>query len=259
MTAAPHRLALVTGGCHRVGAAIAARLAGAGWALALHGRTSSEPDAWLRAELDRLGAVWHGFAADLSDAAAVGTLIGRVTAHFGAAPTLLVNNASVFGADDPETMTFDALTRYFAVNTAAPVLLARDVAAAASTEQPAVIVNILDQRIRHPGRDQASYTISKLALAGATEMLARAFAPRARVCAVAPGLTLPTGEYQPDQMARLAGTMPLERLPEPADIADAVLFLAGARATTGQVIYVDGGANLTNFERDFLYMEREGA
>lgn len=252
------KLALITGSCHRVGGAIAARLAGEGWTLALHGRSSAEPDAELSAILERTGAAWRGFAADLSSGDAVAALVARVKAHFGRAPTLLINNASVFGADSPDTMTLDTLTAYFTVNAAAPVLLARDVAAEATAENPAVIVNILDQRIRHPGGDQASYTISKLSLAGATQMLARALAPQARVCAVAPGLTLPTEEYQPDQMARLANAMPLGLLPEPADIADAVIFLAGARATTGQVIYVDGGASLTNFERDFLYLEREG-
>lgn len=248
------KLALVTGGCHRVGGAIAARLAADGWALALHGRARAEPDAALRRAIAQAGVDWHGFAADLSDPEAVTGLVDRVSDHFGAAPSLLVNNASVFGADDLDTMTIEALTGYFAVNTAAPVVLARNVAAKAG-EGGAVIVNILDQRIRHPGGDQASYTVSKLALAGATQMLARALAPHVRVCAVAPGLTLPTEDYKPDQMRRLAGAMPLGLLPEPADIADAVLFLASARATTGQVIYVDGGANLTSFERDFLYLE----
>lgn len=253
------KLALVTGGCHRVGAAIAARLAEAGWALALHGRNAAEPDPSLLARLVQSGCAWHGFAADLSNPDELGTLVGRVADHFGTAPTLLVNNASVFGDDDPSAMTLDTLVQHFTINTAAPALLARDVAARASASNPAAIVNILDQRIRQPGGDQASYTLSKLALAGATEMLARALAPHARVCGVAPGLTLPTDDYLPAQMAALEAAMPLAILPDPEDIVDAVLFLAGARATTGQVIYVDGGANLKTFDRDFLYLGRDTA
>lgn len=248
------KLALVTGGCHRVGAAISARLAEAGWTLALHGRRDAEPDPPLLARLTQSGCAWHGFIADLADAEETGTLVERVATHFGAAPTLLVNNASIFGDDDPGTMTYDTLVRHFAVNTAAPMLLARDVAARASAAAPAAIVNILDQRIRHPGGDQASYTVSKLALAGATELLARALAPAARVCGVAPGLTLPTEAYRPAQMAAIEAAMPLGLLPDPDDIADAVLFLASAGATTGQVVYVDGGANLSAFARDFLYL-----
>lgn len=252
------KLALVTGGYHRLGAAISARLAEAGWALALHGRSCAEPDPPLQAVLARAQTAWHGFAAELADPGACEALVARVTDHFGAAPTLLVNNASVFGDDELATMTIETLVTHFTVNTAAPALLARDVARRASEAAPAVIVNILDQRIRNPGGDQPSYTISKLALAGATQMLARALAPRARVCAVAPGLTLPTGDYQPQQMAAIAAAMPLGLLPAPEDIADAVLYLAGARATTGQVLYVDGGANLKAFERDFLYFGADG-
>ena len=124
--------------------------------------------------------------------------------------------------------------------------------------ETAVVVNILDQRIRHPAGDQLSYTISKLALAGATEALARALAPKVRVNAVAPGLVIPTEDYLPSQMEALRQAMPLQRLPEPDDIADAVLWLAGADVVTGQTIFVDGGASLKGFERDFVFLGREG-
>jgi len=189
----------------------------------------------------------------------VAGLVDRVTAHFGQPPTLLVNNASMFGLDGPEDMTADTLLAHFTINSAAPVLLARDVAARAQPGAPAAIVNILDQRIVHPAGDQASYTLSKLALAGATDMLARALAPRARVCAVAPGLTLPTEDYLPAQMVRLEQEMPLGMLPDPEDVAEAVVYLAGANAVTGQTIFVDGGAHLRSFGRDFLYLGREEA
>ena len=251
------KLALVTGGCHRLGAAIAARLGEAGWTLALHAREDPTPDPALLARLSGAGVEWHGFAADLAWEAEIETLVHRVKAHFGVAPSLLVNNASLFGQDDPASMTLGTLIDHFTVNTAAPVLLARAIAALAPPGQRAAIVNLLDQRIRHPGGDQASYTLSKLALAGATEMLARALAPNARVCAVAPGLTLPTGDYLPAQLAQLERAMPLGLLPEPEDIAEAVAFLAAADAVTGQVVFVDGGAHLTAFERDFVYLGRD--
>jgi NAD(P)-dependent dehydrogenase (short-subunit alcohol dehydrogenase family) len=251
------KLALVTGGCHRLGAAIAGRLAEAGWTLALHSREHPEPDPALLARIVQFGAQWHGFSADLSDPGDVAGLIDQVAAHFGQAPGLLVNNASMFGPDGPEEMTAETLVAHFTINSAAPMLLARDIAARARGGEPAAIVNILDQRIVHPAGDQASYTVSKLALAGATDMLARALAPHARVCAVAPGLTLPTDDYLPAQMMRLQGEMPLGLLPDPEDVADAVAYLAGAVAVTGQTIFVDGGAHLRSFGRDFLYLGRD--
>ena len=59
-------------------------------------------------------------------------------------------------------------------------------------------------------------------------------------------------------MVALEKMMPLERLPEPGEIADAVLWLANAEAVTGQTLYVDGGAALKSFDRDFVYLGSVG-
>jgi pteridine reductase len=248
------KLALVTAGYHRVGAVISARLASAGWALALHSRKATKPDADLAGVLKDHGTNWHGFEADLSDDSAVMQLIPAVVAHFGRAPDLLVNNASLFEWDNPSAVTPQALAAHMKVNLTAPVLLATSLAQYVGPDVQAAVVNILDQRIRQPNGDQLSYTLSKQALAGATETLARALAPKVRVNAVAPGLTIETNEYQPGQMDRIAAMMPLGALPSPEDIADAVFWLANAPATTGQTIFVDGGANLKSFDRDFLFL-----
>jgi pteridine reductase len=247
-------LALVTAGFHRIGAVIAARLAEAGWTLALHSRTPTEPDQALAALLTLHRTQWFGFDADLGNGDATLQLLPRIVGYFGRAPDLIVNNASRFEWDDPASVTPQALLDHFSVNAAAPVILASALAQHVETGQSAAVVNILDQRIRHPNGDQLSYTLSKQALAAATETMARALAPKVRVNAVAPGLTLPTEDYRPAQMVALAQMMPLERLPEPDEIADAVVWLAGAESVTGQTIYVDGGASLRSFERDFVFL-----
>lgn len=244
-------LALVTGGARRIGAAIAAALAGAGYDLALHGGHPADPEPLLAAAIAGHGARCDSFVADLSVADQVAGLLPAVVAACGRAPALLVNSASRFGEDRPESATHDALIAHYAVNCVAPVLLARDAAALGAT----LVVNILDQRIAAPHGDQFSYTLGKLALAEATQILARELAPATRICGVAPGLTLPTPDYDDARMARLAARMPLERLADPADIADAVLYLVRARAVTGQVVFVDGGAHLRRYERDFLYLD----
>ena len=241
------KLALVTGGHRRLGAFISARLAADGWTLAIHGARDATPDAALAGVL----GAWHGFVADLSDGEAVAGLIPAVVAHFGAVPSLLVNNASVFDDDDAQTITTAAIAAHHAVNTAAPVALALALAKAGGVGS---VVNILDQRIRNPVADQLSYTLSKTALAGMTRTLAVSLAPKLRVNAVAPGLTLPTADFDAAQMARIADAMPLGVLPHPEDIADAVGFLANAPAITGQTLFVDGGASLKSFDRDFVYL-----
>ncbi|KQU56016.1 short-chain dehydrogenase [Sphingomonas sp. Leaf339] len=242
-------LALVTGGCRRLGAAIATALAGAGYDLALHGSHDADPEPSLAEALTAAGGVWQGFVADFADPARATALYAEVTACFGWVPDLLVNGASLFGQDVLADVTADDLAQAHAINAAAPVLLMQAFTATAG-EGDRSIVNILDQRIAHPHPDQLSYTLAKLALAGAT----RIGAAGVRVNGVAPGLTLPTGDYTDDQMAALADLMPLRRLPTPDDIAAAVLFCASMPSLDRQILYVDGGAHLVPFARDFVHL-----
>jgi NAD(P)-dependent dehydrogenase (short-subunit alcohol dehydrogenase family) len=230
------KLALVTGGRRRLGAAIADALAADGWTVARHSHVD-----------DGSGAL----VADLADASAPARLIRELIDTHGAPPTLLVNNAAIFGQDDAASADAESLARHHAINAQAPVLLAL---ALAKSGSGGAIVNILDQRLRNPNGDQLSYTLSKAALDGATRTLAAALAPHWRVNAVAPGLTIPTGDYDAAQMERLAASMPLGALPTPAAIADAVLYFAGASSVTGQTLFVDGGANLKSYDRDFMHL-----
>ena len=250
------KLALVTGGIHRVGAAISARLAREGYALALHKRSPGEADAVLAEALTETGAVSHRFAADLANPAAVDALVPAVIDRFGRAPDLLVNNAALFTEGEWADLSAAAIAEMMQVNLSAPVMLAKALVAHSDGARPA-IVNIIDQRVVHPVPDQIAYSLSKSALWQATATLAVAFGNRARVNAVAPGLTMATDDYSAAQVERLAMLMPLGALPTPAQIADAVVYLARAEAVTGQTIYVDGGAHLAPMARDFVALERD--
>lgn len=250
------KLALVTGGLHRVGAAISARLAREGYALAIHKRSPGEADPVLAEALAETGALSHRFAADLADPAAVDALIPAVIDKFGRAPDLLVNNAALFAEGEWTDLTAMALAGMMQINHHAPVMLAKALVAASEGKRPA-IVNIVDQRVIHPVPDQIAYSLSKSALWQATATLAVAFGGRARVNAVAPGLTMATDDYSDDQVGRLATLMPLGVLPTPAQIADAVVYLARAESVTGQTIFVDGGAHLAPLGRDFVALERD--
>jgi NAD(P)-dependent dehydrogenase (short-subunit alcohol dehydrogenase family) len=248
-------LALVTGGVKRVGAVIAARLAESGYALALHGNSDATPEDQLAARLQETGGQWHGFQQDFLEDAAADRLLDQVAGHFGRTPDLIVNGASIFGQDDVGSIDEKDLQAHFRINSLVPVLLTT----ALHHRRPAgndraCVIHILDQRVRNPNRDQLSYTLSKQALAGSVRSLAVACSDRLRVNGVAPGLTMTAGEYGEDQLANITAMMPLDRLPVPDDIADAILYLARAEAVTGQIIYVDGGANLKGFDRDFVHL-----
>jgi NAD(P)-dependent dehydrogenase (short-subunit alcohol dehydrogenase family) len=257
MTDLPRPLALVTGGWRRIGGAIAERLAGAGYDLALHAHSAGSHDRGFADHLGGLGATVHPLAADLSDMAAVEALLPAAVAAAGRVPVLLVNCASVFHDDTALTLDSASLDLHFRVNCHAPLILTAALARALEEcEQDGAVVQIVDQRVRNPVPDQIGYTLSKQALHASVRTMARALAPRVRVNAVAPGLTLPTDDYDPAQWDRLAALMPLGRLPGPHDIADAVLYLATSRATTGETMFVDAGANLESYRRDFLYLAR---
>lgn len=248
------RLALVTGGHRRLGAEISTALARAGYALAIHGSHDVRLESALALTLESQATEWEGFIADFSDPEAAEELVADVAAKFGRPPDLLVNSAAIFGQDRLENVSADDLMRHYAVNCAAPTLLSKAFATVPAGLTDRCIVNILDQRIEHPHGDQLAYTLSKMALAGLTHLTARELAPRIRVNAVAPGLTIATPDYDADQMERLTDAMPLGRLPQAAQIADAVTYLAGATAVTGQILYIDGGAHMQSYPRDFMHL-----
>ena len=245
-------LALVTGGVRRLGAVIAAHLASAGYDLALTSHGDGTPGNALAKALSEHGTNWHHISADLGDGSAPDMVMQAVITHFGRVPALLVNNAATFGQDDWQSMDAASLSTHFQLNLFAPLLLSKALVAA-STE-PVAIVNIVDQRVVNPNGDQLSYTLSKQALAASVRSMAAAFGARARVNGVAPGLVIPTGDYNNAQMVRLAEQMPLGALPAAQSVAEAVLYLAQAKDTTGQVLFADGGAHLRSFARDFLHL-----
>jgi len=250
------KLALVTGGVRRLGAHIAGRLAQAGYTLALHGHSDAVPEDGLVSTFDNCGTKWCGFVSDFGDDGAAGTLLDDVVHHFGCAPDLLINNASVFDYDDAQTLDEASLEKHMKVNMMLPTLLTTALSGRLLGTQRAAVVNIIDQRVRNPNSDQLSYTLSKQALAASVRTLATACADRLRVNGVAPGLTIETKDYGTGQMKRLANLMPLRRLSSPNDIADAVCYLAEAQSVTGQIIFVDGGAHMKSFDRDFMFMEQ---
>lgn len=253
---AQKRLALVTGGHRRLGGIISAAFAQAGYSLAIHGSHDTRLDSHLALTLEDNATEWDGFTVDFADPEGAEELVALVAERFGRPPDVLVNSAAIFGQDRLDSVNAGDLMRHYAVNCAAPTLLTKAFATVPAGTGDRCIVNILDQRIDHPHGDQLAYTLSKMALAGLTQLSAATLAPQIRVNAVAPGLTIATPDYDDVQMERLSTLMPLARLPQAEEIAQAVLYLAGASAVTGQTLYIDGGAHLRSYDRDFMHLCR---
>jgi len=244
--------ALVTGAAQRLGRAVALDLAEHGWGVAIHYRHSSGEAEAVAAEARKHSkAVIVG--ADLDDAAARHALISNATREAGPL-SALVNCAAMFEHDTIDTLSEDLLQRHVALNAFTPSLLAREFAEALPDGEGGVVVNFLDFKLASPYPDHFSYTLSKYALAGATELLARALAPRVRVNAVAPGYVLAAPGQSDADYKRLHADTPLERGPTPQDIAHAARFLIENEAVTGQTIYVDAGRRFRSYERDMGFM-----
>lgn len=238
----PPKVALVTGGAHRIGAEIVRCLHGEGMNVAVHYHTSGD-DA--HALCDELVSVRPAsalpFEADLREVAAIDELAGSVTNAF-ARMDVLVNNASSFFATPVGAIDETAYRELLDTNLKAPLFLAQ-AAVPRLRETGGCIVNIADIYGSTPLSDHAAYSAAKAGLIMLTRSLALDLAPDIRVNAIAPGAILwPTSEVGEENRAAVLAETPLGHVGKPADVAQAVLFLVrDAPYVTGQVIKVDGG------------------
>jgi len=246
------KAALVTGGGRRIGATIARALAAQGYALALHCHRSRAEAEALASELSATGARVAVLTADLADATALAGLVHEAAKAIGPL-TLLVNNAALFEDDRIGSLDPALFDRQMAVNLRAPLLLPEAFAGQAPTGSG--IVNLIDQRVLKPTPNHVSYALSKAGLWMATRLLAQALAPRIRVNAVAPGPTLPNWQEGAEAFARESATVPLAAPVTPEAVAEAVVYLAGAMHTTGQMIAVDSGQHLAWRTPDVVAVE----
>ena len=248
------RNVIVTGGARRLGAVIVRRLAAQGHRVLIHHHGSTEEANALAEELADTVAI----AADLSDHAALDGFIERAREAAGGAIDGLVNSASLFEFDRPPRPSGALFEKLARVNLTAPVLLTSALARQADLENGA-IVNILDQKVANLNPDFFSYTLTKTALEAATTMLAQALAPRVRVNAVSPGLTLPSLDQTADEFAVVSRANLLDRRIAADGIGDAVAYLLGAEGVTGQNLFVDNGQRFLSRDGDVMFSMRDPA
>lgn len=246
--AGPQRTAIVTGGARRIGGAMVRALAADGWFVVIHcHRSRAEADA-LAAELGDARVV----AADLADPGAADAILAACA---GAPPLgLLVNSASRFDYDTFDDFGLDQWQAHMDVNLRAPALLIRAFAAAVPDGETACVVNLLDAKLASLNPDYFTYTVSKIGLAGVTELAARAFAPRLRVNAIAPAVTLVSGPQSRENFEAVHTLNPLHRGVEVAEIVAALRFIVATPSLNAQTIAVDGGQRLLGLTRDVAFM-----
>jgi NAD(P)-dependent dehydrogenase (short-subunit alcohol dehydrogenase family) len=244
---------LVTGGARRIGAAISRAFAGAGWHVVIHQRAAQGGAEELAAELPSAQAI----VCDLADGPAAETMIAGLATRL-ADWRVLVNSAAVFTHDAAEGIDPAIFVDAMAVNAASPVRMAQAFLRGAKAKSGRRVINITDMKIANPNPDFFSYTMSKHALAAATRMLAMAQKdPADRVYALAPGAILPSFDQRSEEH-EISGRMNLlQRLTNPEEIAQGVLFLSQGWLASGETLFVDSGQHLLSQPRDVLYLARE--
>jgi NAD(P)-dependent dehydrogenase (short-subunit alcohol dehydrogenase family) len=234
---------LVTGAAKRIGRAIALNLAAHGWAVAVHYHRSEVEAADVVSNIEHAGGRAVALQADLSREAQTETLIPRAADALGPL-TCLVNNASLFEMDKIDSVTRASWDAHIETNLRAPLVLSQAFARQLSADAEGAIVNMLDQRVWSLTPYFLSYTVAKMGLWTLTRTLALALAPRIRVNGIGPGPTMPSPRQTAEQFAEQCRAMPLGRGTSPEEICEAVRFILGTRAMTGQMIALDGGQHL---------------
>jgi len=240
------KVALVTAGGRRVGAAIARELHAAGDRVIIHCRESREAAEVMALELNaRRPDSVVVIQADLKEAAERDELIACATQRWGRLDAL-VNNASTFYPSPVGTVTEAVWDDLVDVNLKAPFFLAQ-AAFGALAQTHGAIVNIVDIYAERPLAAYPVYSVAKAGLLALTRSLARELAPKVRVNAVSPGAILwPESPVEDHEKEKILSTIPLGERGHPSDIAKTVrFFLKDAPYITGQVLAVDGGRTLS--------------
>ncbi len=238
------KVALVTGGARRLGRSFVLALAQAGVDVIVHyGHAEREAEETVMAAR-RFGVRAIALAADLTDIAAVQSLIPRA-ADVMAPPQILVNSAAVFIPGTIRETNLDNWSLHMRLNLRAPFFLIQSFVHVLG-DRAGKVVNITDWRALYPGRKYAAYTLSKAALITLTQFAAREFAPNVQVNALALGAVLPPPDKDEAYLDRLVQHIPARRPARLEEVTDALLFLLRNDYITGEVILVDGGAHLVH-------------
>jgi 3-oxoacyl-[acyl-carrier protein] reductase len=245
------KVALITGASSGIGAATAKELARRGWRVAINYAHNKAAADKVAQECGDSIAI----QADVSNDADCRQLTKAVLERFGAIDAL-VNNAGttkVVAHDNLDGLSGDDFERIFALNVIAPFQMVRACRAALKASRGAV-VNVSSVASVLGTGSSIAYAASKAALETMSLSLARSLAPEVRINVVAPGHTntpwhvqMRGAERAAEIERRYESIAPLKSVSQPQDVADAIVWLIeGARRTTGDVIFVDGGMHIAS-------------
>jgi 3-oxoacyl-[acyl-carrier protein] reductase len=250
-------VAIVTGGGTGVGRATSLRLADLGYAVAVNYSRSRDDAEQTVALIASRGGRALAYQADVADDAAARQLVDTTVERFGRLDVLIncAGTTEFIPFVDLERVTDDVWQRLFQVNVVGAFHCARAARGPMLAAGGGSIVNVSSVAAQLAQGSSIPYCCSKAALDNLTVSLARTFAPRIRVNAVAPGfitgrwLENGLGENYERVKTSFDNTLPLGRVCEPDDVAAAILSLVtGSVLVTGQILAVDSGMLIAGFQ-----------
>ena len=237
-----NKVAIVTGGSRGIGAAIVRLLAENNYTVILN-YNKSESQAM---EIANQNSNIHIFQADVSNPKEVIMLINYTYNNFGRID-LLVNNAGIDLWKTIDEVSEEEYDKVMNTNLKSAFIASKEVVPYMIKEHSGSIINISSIWGITGASCETVYSISKAGMDGLTKSLAKELAPsNIRVNSIAPGAinTDMNKGYSIEELEKLTEEIPLGKMGEPEDIAQAVLFLANNEYITGQVIEINGGWNI---------------
>lgn len=237
------RVAVVTGGSGGIGREIVQRLADDGFAVAVHYSGSADRAAEVVSAVTEANGSAFAVQADVADEDAVSAMFDEVTNRYGGVD-VVVNTAGIMILSPLAETSLDTFDRTMRTNVRGTYVISQW--AAKNLRDGGALINFSSSVVKLALPTYSAYAASKGAVEALTLILAKELRGRnVTVNTVAPGPTatpLFLEGKSDEQIQHMAEMAPLARLGEPADVADAVSFLAGpARWVNGQTIYVNGG------------------
>ncbi|MDO8501038.1 MAG: SDR family oxidoreductase [Gemmatimonadaceae bacterium] len=235
------RIAIVTGGGHRVGRVLAVALGRERMTVAVHYNSAASGAIETVRLIEAEGGKGATFKCDLSTHDGPAELIRAVVSSLGI-PHVVINSAAVMTRQAFGQISMEDWDRTMNLNLRAPFFVSQ--AAAAAMADGGAIVNISDLAAFENWPGYVPHSISKAGVVKMTRALARVLAPAIRVNAIAPGAVLLPDEWDESAGKRLADTTPLQRLGNPQDVVNAMLYLLRSDFVTGETLIVDGGRHI---------------
>ncbi len=235
------KTAVVTGGSRGIGEAIVYRLASLGADIAvIYAGNASAAESVAECCREKYGIKAQAYRCDVADYSAVKETAARIKRDFGTVQ-ILINNAGITRDGLLAVMKEEDFDAVLATNLKGAFNMIRHMTGFFLREREGCIVNVSSVSGLMGNAGQCNYSASKAGLIGLTKSVARELAPKGIRCnAVAPGF-IATDMTQDQTGNALLREIPLGRMGEAREVADAVAYLVTAEYVTGEILRVDGG------------------